>query len=320
MADTLSNGSTTHPKKAWVTLITKASYLPGLLVLHYSLRRARSAYPLVALYTDAFPSEGHAALDTRNITKRRITELLPSTDRSYGADPRFADTWSKLAAFGLTEFERVVLLDSDMLVRRNMDELMDLELDAPQLKGKGARVFAASHACVCNPLKKPHYPSDWVPANCAFTRQHADAQAAQMMGGGNDESFGMPNSGAVVLNPSVDALMAIREQLKSGDTARYSFPDQELLADVFRTKWVTLPYVYNALKPMRKQGIHDAIWRDHSVKNVHYILNPKPWEERSEQADEVNRWWHEANQERLDEEKRNGIYDGIGDTALLNVN
>jgi hypothetical protein len=22
-------------------------------------------------------------------------------------------------------------------------------------------VFAASHACVCNPLKKPHYPKDW---------------------------------------------------------------------------------------------------------------------------------------------------------------
>ena len=52
-------------------------------------------------------------------------------------------------------------LDSDMMVMRNMDELMDLELDAPESKGKGNRVFAASHACVCNPKKKPHYPKDW---------------------------------------------------------------------------------------------------------------------------------------------------------------
>lgn len=48
-----------------------------------------------------------------------------------------------------------------MLVLQNMDELMELELDAPEVAGKGQRVFAAGHACVCNPLKKKHYPADW---------------------------------------------------------------------------------------------------------------------------------------------------------------
>ena len=52
-------------------------------------------------------------------------------------------------------------LDSDMLVLQNMDELMEMELDPPSMAGKGKRVFAAGHACVCNPLKKPHYPNDW---------------------------------------------------------------------------------------------------------------------------------------------------------------
>jgi hypothetical protein len=66
-----------------------------------------------------------------------------------------------LTPFGLTEYERVVQLDSDMLVLRNMDELMELELDGPEKAGKGERVFAASHACVCNPLGKGHYPKDW---------------------------------------------------------------------------------------------------------------------------------------------------------------
>lgn len=42
-----------------------------------------------------------------------------------------------------------------------MDELMEMELDGPEMRGKGKRVFAAGHACVCNPLKKKHYPKDW---------------------------------------------------------------------------------------------------------------------------------------------------------------
>lgn len=63
--------------------------------------------------------------------------------------------------FSLTQYDRIVQLDSDMLVRINMDELMEMELDGPELAGKGNKVFAAGHACVCNPLKKPHYPKNW---------------------------------------------------------------------------------------------------------------------------------------------------------------
>lgn len=63
----------------------------------------------------------------------------------------------------------MVQLDSDMLVLQNMDELMEMELDGPEKEGKGKRVFAAGHACVCNPLKKPHYPKNWYASLCEFT-------------------------------------------------------------------------------------------------------------------------------------------------------
>jgi len=142
-------------------LITNTKYLSGLLALDYSLKKHESAYPLIALYTDAFPPEGHKALDIRGIPKKHVTYLLPAGYKDYSNDPRFYDCWSKLTPFSLVEYERVVQLDSDMLVLQNMDELMNLELDPPSAGGKGQRVFAASHACVCNPLKKPHYPKDW---------------------------------------------------------------------------------------------------------------------------------------------------------------
>lgn len=115
----------------------------------------------MALYTDTFPPEGHAALEARDIPKQHIEYLLPKVNVDYSNDPRFYDCWSKLTPFSLVEYDRVVQLDSDMLALQNMDELMDLELDPPSVAGKGKRVFAAGHACVCNPLKKPHYPKNW---------------------------------------------------------------------------------------------------------------------------------------------------------------
>lgn len=63
--------------------------------------------------------------------------------------------------FGLVQYERIVLLDADMLVIKNMDELMELELDEVGDESGANRVFAASYACLCNPLKRAHYPEDW---------------------------------------------------------------------------------------------------------------------------------------------------------------
>ena len=190
------------PKRVWTTLITNTKYLSGLLTLEYSLKKAGSQYPLVALTTKTFPAEGYAALEKRGIRSKEIPYLLPSVPKEYTNDPRFYDCWSKLVPFSLTEYDRVVQLDSDMMALKNMDELMTLELDSPDMNGDGNRVYAASHACACNPLHKPHYPKDWVPENCAFTSQHNSSDEAQSTGPPPTAGIGSPNGGLVVCNPS----------------------------------------------------------------------------------------------------------------------
>ncbi|KAJ5414604.1 hypothetical protein N7509_001231 [Penicillium cosmopolitanum] len=295
--------------KVWTTLITNTAYLSGLLTLDYSLKKVGSKYPLVVLYTDSFPADGHKALDARGILKRH----------DYANDVRFYDCWSKLTPFSLIEYDRIVQLDSDMLVLQNMDELMEIPLDGADMKGMGDRVFAASHACVCNPLHKPHYPTDWVPANCAYTTQHDSPDIAQTAGPSATAGLGIPNGGLQVVNPSQAIYDKIVEQLASESaTSGYDFADQSLLGDIFYGRWVALPYIYNALKTLRWKGVHDSIWRDNSVKNVHYILSPKPWDEwangqihEGESQDPSHAWWISLNSERLAEEEQGGLADGF---------
>lgn len=240
--------------------------------------------------------------------------LLPKVSKDYSNDPRFYDCWTKLTPFSLTEYARVVQLDSDMLVLQNMDELMELELDAPSDSDNntGKRVFAAGHACVCNPLSRPHYPADWIPSHCAFTFQHDTPDAAQTEGiHPSVGPLGFMNGGLQVVNPSAahyDRIVAFMED----GAARMDFADQSLLSELFRDRWVALPYVYNALKTLRWPGVHDAIWRDARVKNVHYILTPKPWEEVDADGnwsgtEETHRWWADVNRERKADEKAKGV-------------
>lgn len=273
------------------------------------------------MYTDSLEPEGHEALDRRGIPKKRIEYLLPSTSKNYDQDVRFYDCWStcfpphlllglfakltstrtgKLQPFSLIEYERVVQLDSDMVVLQNMDELMDIPLDIT-----GNRVFAASSACVCNPMNKKHYPADWIPSNCGFTFQHANPAAAATEGAPPDFGLGILNGGLQVVQPSMDLYNQILATMNNPEaTNSYDFADQSLLSDTFRGRWVPLSYKYNALKTLR--WCHKEIWRDEDVKNVHYILSPKPWESR-ESDDETHKWWWDMNDRRLAKEKAMGI-------------
>ena len=123
----------------------------------------------------------------------------------------------------------------------------------------------------------------------------------------------MPNGGLQVVNPSQVLYDQILQSLTSSSAVEnYEFADQSLLSDLFWGRWVPLPYIYNALKTLRWKDVHSEIWRDDKVKNIHYILSPKPWDEKlGEESDETHGWWLKANQERISDEKGKGIDDGF---------
>jgi len=123
----------------------------------------------------------------------------------------------------------------------------------------------------------------------------------------------MPNGGLQVINPCAAVYDRILKQLTDDNAIdSYDFADQSMLGDLFYDRWVTLPYIYNALKTLRMKGVHDEIWRDDQVKNIHYILAPKPWDEKLGKASNpTHEWWLESNAKRLGEETGRNIDDGF---------
>ncbi|PWN88704.1 glycosyltransferase family 8 protein [Acaromyces ingoldii] len=275
---------------AWATLLTGEKYLPGLAVFSESLLRSpwASRYPLVVMVPPDASPRLRAAIVALGCRLRTVDPLVARASDKMAA-ARFADVWTKLRAWHLTEFRRVVLVDSDMLVRRNMDELFGVELAPGTIR--------AGFACTCNPARIATYPAEWTPENCAFSPQKHPTALTQptALGPHSPPTHHLLNSGLVVLTPDAATMDAMAARIATdAAVVSYRFPDQDFLADFFKGRFVPLPWFYNAIKKLR--AVHPDMWRDDEVRNVHYIIN-KPWEARLARDDadyETHEWWWQA--------------------------
>ncbi|WBG92173.1 glycosyltransferase family 8 protein [Pantoea piersonii] len=271
---------------AWVTLLTQPDYLVGVKALHRSLKQSNTRWPLVVMATEAIPQADRAALQAEGCVVQQVDPIYPNRElEQHYASAQFGEVWTKLRAWQLTAYERVVFLDADMLVLRNMDELFTLDLGSNQL--------AACHACRCNPNQIASYPASWQPENCHYTWQDRNQPAPASL----DNYL---NGGFLVLKPD----NAVYEQLADRiaaieDLKAYPFSEQDLLNEAFAGRWQPLPYIYNALKTLPFQ--HSRMWNAREVKNLHYIL-AKPWKRDLQQPEsERDRyyaldklWWEKA--------------------------
>ncbi|MEZ3499077.1 glycosyltransferase family 8 protein [Pantoea sp. KPR_PJ] len=271
---------------AWVTLLTQPDYLVGVKALHRSLKQSGTRWPLVVMTTDAIPLADREALQAEGCRVHPVDPLYPNSElEPYYASAQFGEVWTKLRAWQLTDFERVVFLDADMLVLQNMDELFTLDLGDNQL--------AACHACRCNPNQIASYPASWQPENCHYTWQDRGEPAPTLL----DNYL---NGGFLLLKPDDAVFAALADRIAAIiDLKAYPFSEQDLLNEAFAGRWLPLSYVYNALKTLPFQ--HSRMWNESEVKNLHFIL-AKPWKRDLRQPEsERDRyyaldklWWEKA--------------------------
>ncbi|WWC66588.1 uncharacterized protein I206_100491 [Kwoniella pini CBS 10737] len=271
----VSSGGSPGGRKAWVTLITNPQYIAGVLTLHRTLISV-SSYPLVVMTTPSLSLESRKIIEYSGIEIIQVPHLSPSSSQHTGFDPsfsRFNDAWSKIGVFNLNQFERIILIDSDMIFLRNMDELFELELP-------GEDWIGASPACICNPFKLSHYPDDWIPENCQLSKQNSYTKLSEPTIPKIDSprTSHLLNSGLVIFKPSKNLYEKLIYHLNNSPTiANSKFADQDVITEVFKGKWKVLPWWCNALKTQR--SVHKNMWKDQEVRLIHYILD-KPWDHR----------------------------------------
>lgn len=267
---------------AWVTLLTQPGYLPGVEALHTSLVRSGTVWPLEVMVTPEIDAPTREHLQGLGCRVREVSVIGPNPELAHRyANARFADVWSKLAVWTMTEYARVAFLDADMLVVKNMDEVFELPLQEG--------FIAACHACRCNPNQIESYPLSWQPDNCYYSWCEDEEMTAHPPAT-LDNYF---NAGFLVLTPD-QALydLMLTKIVAMADISSYVFAEQDFLNDVFHDHWLPLHYGYNALKTLELQ--HPRMWEMKRVKNLHYIID-KPWQKRPEPGDkwyQLHRvWW-----------------------------
>ncbi|KAJ5678921.1 hypothetical protein N7462_007165 [Penicillium macrosclerotiorum] len=116
----------------YCTLLLSDHYLPGAMVLAHSLRDNGTRARLIALFT---PDRLQAA--TINELRTVYDELIPviSVVNDTPANlwlmdrPDLIATFTKIELWRLTQFDRVVYIDCDVVALRAPDELLSLEAD-----------------------------------------------------------------------------------------------------------------------------------------------------------------------------------------------
>ena len=111
--------------KSYVTSLSTTSYLPGVFALNESLRRVKSSYPVLVLTSPGIAPDVTLKLQQAGIVVKAISVSVYVPADLKAASGHWGHTFDKLHVFGLTEYEKLVYVDSDMIVLTNIDELFD---------------------------------------------------------------------------------------------------------------------------------------------------------------------------------------------------
>ena len=117
---------------SYISLLTNDNYIYGIILLAESLKQVKSKYPLKVLITKDVSKASQEILKQLNISYKLI-DIIPMPTKLYEENreinKEFTHTWkncfTKFKIFDLTEYKKIIFLDSDILILKNIDHLFN---------------------------------------------------------------------------------------------------------------------------------------------------------------------------------------------------
>eukprot|EP00439_Symbiodinium_sp_Y106_P077821 s595_g16.t1 len=238
-------------------------FILGAMVLGFSLKKSGTRHDCVLLHTpDVLAAPGAGALEI--YWKLHEVEYVEAAQKLIAkSEKRFKHVFTKLHAFGCTDYHRVILLDLDLLITDNVDELKDFK--APAALRRGHKELPPG-----------------VEIGLSFFNKSGQQQ------------YGM-NLGVAVLQPCQQELEKMLESVRSERDPMHQAttgPEQDFLTRWFRSKWNALDVKYNyQLHQMHYALGHEGAGADRltrdlgSIKVLHFSGGVKPWDFFFDSAD-----------------------------------
>lgn len=135
--------------EAYISCLSTDSYLKGILVLHQSILDTGTKYPFYCLVSDHVCEKSREILEKAGI-RIIVKNAISVSELTHRPMEGWDYTYFKFRLFELTEFEKLIYLDADMLVLHNIDELFEETPLAVCKDGYQFTGYKQDENCGCN--------------------------------------------------------------------------------------------------------------------------------------------------------------------------
>ena len=227
-------------------------YVMGALALGSSLARSGSKHKRVLLHTDNVPAEALRLLG-QIWELQQVSYIISAGDLHVSSDKaKFREVFTKLHAFNpeVLPFDKVVFLDLDMIVLRNIDELFELRTPAA--------MSTAKH-------------SSFDDSECL----HGQRLSVKMC---------YINAGTMVLSPSRELFELLLADVLQPDPQWHVqawSPEQKYLSNVMCGEWSHVSQLYNFEVQLHSGVPLTQVWQKTHVPDIavaHFSGAEKVWD------------------------------------------
>ena len=128
---------------SYVSLLTNDTYVYGIILLVESMKKVKTKYPLHVLVTKDVSTASLEILTQLKVTYEKV-DIIETPEDIYEHNLKFnvavattwKNCWTKFRIFNLTQFDKIVFLDADIMILKNLDHLFKLPHMTAALDGE----------------------------------------------------------------------------------------------------------------------------------------------------------------------------------------